>query len=245
MHHWCDCGRIFRVMQELIKKVEDTYRKKQVVDVRSGDTVRVHQKIKEGAKERVQIFEGFVIRTDRKKSVTSRITVRRITGGVGVEKSFLLHSPLVVKVEVVKRAKVRRKNLSFMRERSGKSARLAGVDFDKESVNTLEDMIDSELGEVEESKNTDVTKKDKKEESVEKTNEEKETKVTAEEVKEPAEEKPEVKEPAKKDDVKPEGDKEFPEAKAEKKQEAPEEKDELSKKEKAEAFRKKQEEKNK
>lgn len=122
---------------ELIKKVADAQKKAGVVDTRSGDTVKVYQKIKEGAKERIQIFEGVVIRTDRKESHTSRITVRKIASGVGVEKSFLLHSPLVEKVEIVRRAKVRRNYLSFLRNRSGKSARLKAVDFDRNAVNTV------------------------------------------------------------------------------------------------------------
>jgi large subunit ribosomal protein L19 len=121
----------------LIQKVNDEQKKAGVVDARSGDTVRVHQKIKEGAKERIQIFEGVVIRTDNKESHTSRITVRKITSGVGVEKSFLLHSPLVEKVEIVRRAKVRRNYLSFLRNRSGKSARLVAKNFDREAVNTV------------------------------------------------------------------------------------------------------------
>ena len=124
-------------MHALIKQVESKFLKKQVVDVRSGDTVKVHQRIKEGNKERTQIFEGLVIRTDRKDSLTSTITVRRVASGVGVEKSFLLHSPLIEKVEVTKRSKVRRKYLTYMRDRSGKSARLAAVDFDKKAVNEI------------------------------------------------------------------------------------------------------------
>ncbi len=124
---------------ELISKVNDSQKKAAVVQVRSGDTVRVHQKIREGNKERVQVFEGVVIRCDRKNSLTSRITVRKIASGVGVEKSFLLHSPLVEKVEVVRRAKVRRNYLSYLRERSGKSARLQNVDFDKTQVNSVRD----------------------------------------------------------------------------------------------------------
>lgn len=121
----------------LIKKVNEEQKKHAVVDVRSGDTVRVHQKIKEGNKERVQIFEGVVIRTDNKGSHTSRITVRKIASGVGVEKSFMLHNPLVEKVEVTRRSKVRRNYLSFLRDRSGKSARLKAVKFDREGINTL------------------------------------------------------------------------------------------------------------
>lgn len=121
----------------LIQKVNDQQKKASVVDARSGDTVRVHQKIKEGNKERVQVFEGVVIRTDNKQSHTSRITVRKVASGVGVEKSFLLHSPLVEKVEIVRRSKVRRNFLSFLRNRSGKGARLIAKNFDREAVNTL------------------------------------------------------------------------------------------------------------
>ena len=124
---------------EIIKELEQTFKKGAVVDVRSGDTVKVHQKIKEGSKERVQIFQGLVIRTDRKESHTSRITVRRIASGIGVEKSFLVHSPLVLKIEVTKRSKVRRNYLSYMRKLTGKSARLQSVDFDRMEVNGVVD----------------------------------------------------------------------------------------------------------
>ncbi len=123
----------------LIQKINDAQKKPKVVDVRSGDTVRVYQKIKEGSKERIQMFEGVVIRTDRKDSLDSRITVRKVTSGVGVEKSYLLHSPLVEKVEIMKRGKVRRKNLTYLRERQGKSARLVAKAFDK-SVNDVHDV---------------------------------------------------------------------------------------------------------
>lgn len=133
---------------EVIKELEKSFKKGAVVDVRSGDTVKVHQKIKEGNKERVQIFQGLVIRTDRKGSHTSRITVRRIASGVGVEKSFLLHSPLVLKVEVTKRSKVRRNYLSYMRKLTGKSARLTGVDFDRQAVNDVRD-VEAEKAEAE------------------------------------------------------------------------------------------------
>lgn len=123
-------------MSELIKEIADAQKKSKVVDVRSGDTVRVYQKIQEGNKTRIQMFEGVVIRTDRKGSFTSRITVRKIASGVGVEKSYLLHSPLVEKIEVVKRGKVRRNYLTFLRDRFGKSARLVSKKFDK-SINDL------------------------------------------------------------------------------------------------------------
>lgn len=124
-------------MSSILKEIGDAQKKPAVVDVYSGDTVKVTQKIKEGGKFRSQVFEGVVIRTDRKDSHTARITVRKISSGIGVEKSFLIHSPLVEKIEVVKRAKVRRKNLTYLRERSGKSARLTAKDFDRAAVNTL------------------------------------------------------------------------------------------------------------
>jgi large subunit ribosomal protein L19 len=134
-------------MQSVIQKIEAKYKKPQVVDVHSGDTVRVHQKIREGNKERIQIFQGLVIRVDRKNSHTSRIIVRRIASGIGVEKSFLLHSPLIVKIEVTKRSKVRRNYLTYMRQRTGKSARLTGVDFNRQAVNTVKE--DESIAEVE------------------------------------------------------------------------------------------------
>ncbi|MBQ9017360.1 50S ribosomal protein L19 [Candidatus Saccharibacteria bacterium] len=121
----------------ILQKIGEEQKKKAVVDVRSGDTVKVTQKIKEGEKFRLQVFEGVVIRTDRKESHTARITVRKIASGVGVEKSFLIHSPLIEKIEIVKRSKVRRNNLSYLRERSGKSARLAAKDFDRAAVNDV------------------------------------------------------------------------------------------------------------
>jgi large subunit ribosomal protein L19 len=135
-------------MPSVLQTINDQYKKSAVVDVRSGDTVRVHQKIREGSKERVQIFQGLVIRTGKRSSHTSRITVRRISSGVGVEKSFLLHSPLTVKVEVTKRSKVRRNYLSYMRQRTGKSARMTGVEFDRDAINAVHD----EAAEAEEAK---------------------------------------------------------------------------------------------
>lgn len=114
-------------MQTKVEQFEATYRKSDAPAVRSGDTVAVHQRIVEGSKERVQVFEGVVIRTHRKNSHTATITVRRITGGIGVEKTFMLHAPNVEKVEVLRHSKVRRNYLSYLRSRSGKSARLKEV----------------------------------------------------------------------------------------------------------------------
>lgn len=124
-------------MPSVIEEVSTKYLKKAVVDVRSGDTVRVHQRVREGNKERVQVFQGLVIKTTKRGGHLSRITVRRIASGVGVEKSFLMHSPLVVKVEVTKRSKVRRNYLSYMRNRTGKSARLSSIGFDRSAVNEI------------------------------------------------------------------------------------------------------------
>ena len=119
----------------ILKQIGDSQKKSAIVDIRSGDTVKVTQKIKEGEKFRLQVFEGTVINVTKKGSHTERITVRKIASGVGVEKSFLVHSPLVEKIEIVRRAKVRRNNLTYLRERSGKSARLTGKDFDRNAVN--------------------------------------------------------------------------------------------------------------
>ncbi|MGH7240558.1 MAG: 50S ribosomal protein L19 [Candidatus Saccharimonadales bacterium] len=138
-----------------MQKVNQSYQKSSVVDVHSGDSVKVHQKIREGGKERVQIFQGLVIRTGKKGSHTSRITVRRISSGVGVEKSFLLHSPLILKVEVTKRSKVRRNYLTYMRRRTGKAARMTGVDFDRQKVNEIVD----KAAELEEEKLKEATAK--------------------------------------------------------------------------------------
>lgn len=144
---------------ELIKKVNDANKKRQVVDVRSGDTVRVTQKIKEGNKERLQTFEGVVIRCDRKNSVTSRITVRKVTSGIGVERSYLIHSPLVEKIEVVKRSKVRRNYLTYLRDRAGKSARLTGKDFDKSINDIVDEKAEAEAEKLKEQKAADAAAK--------------------------------------------------------------------------------------
>ncbi len=154
-------------MNSVVQDVANSYKKSKVVDVKSGDTVRVHQKIKEGAKERVQVFEGMVIKTANKKSQTSSITVRRISGGLGVEKSYLLHSPLVTKVEVMKRGKVRRNYLTYMRDLRGKKARLTGKDFDKQSVNDVPDYeaekIEAELKAKKDAEHAELAQKEAEE----------------------------------------------------------------------------------
>lgn len=104
--------------------------KKNVPDLFSGDTVRVHLKVKEGAKERVQIFEGLVIAVKHGKSLNGTFTVRKDSFGIGVERVFPLHSPRIIKVERIKHSRVRRSKLYFMRELTGKNARLKEVNRD-------------------------------------------------------------------------------------------------------------------
>lgn len=122
---------------EAIRQLESNYLKPALPQLQTGDTVRVHQLIKEGAKQRIQVFEGVLIRRHRMNEVTACVTVRRIASGVGVEKTFLLHSPNVSKIEILRRAKVRRNFLSFLRERRGKSARLQEIAFDKVAANDV------------------------------------------------------------------------------------------------------------
>jgi large subunit ribosomal protein L19 len=122
---------------EAIRQLEKTYHKPALAQVQTGDTVRVHQLIKEGAKQRIQVFEGVIIRRHRMNEVTACITVRRIASGVGVEKTFLLHSPNVSKVEIMRRAKVRHNFISYLRSRRGKRARLKELPFDKAAANDV------------------------------------------------------------------------------------------------------------
>ena len=108
---------------DLIKVLNDQNVKAEAPVIRIGDTVRVHIKIKEGAKERIQIFEGTVI-AKKHGGVNETFTVRRISHGVGVEKVFPLHSPNVVQVETVRKGKVRRAKLYYLRGRVGKAAKV-------------------------------------------------------------------------------------------------------------------------
>jgi len=103
--------------------------KKGTEDIRPGDTVLVYQKIKEGEKERIQIFEGIVIARKHGKGISSTITVRKVVEGIGVERIFPVHSPSIEKIVVAKRAKVRRSKLYYLRTAKGKKARLKKKDF--------------------------------------------------------------------------------------------------------------------
>jgi large subunit ribosomal protein L19 len=127
------------LMESVIQKIEAKHKKKAVVNLKSGDTIRVHQEVVEGSKKRVQMFEGLVIRVSRRDSLTASFTVRRVASGVGVEKTFLIHAPSILKIEVMRRSRVRRNYLTYMRERTGKRARLSSVDFDREAVNAIHD----------------------------------------------------------------------------------------------------------
>lgn len=102
---------------------------KKLPDIKVGDTVKVHQKIKEGDKERIQVFEGVVLSIKHGRGVQGTITVRRIISGIGVEKTFPFHSPMVVKIEIVSRGKVRRAKLYYLRDRVGKKAKLKRQDY--------------------------------------------------------------------------------------------------------------------
>ena len=114
-----------------LEKVEQSQMKKGVTPFRSGDTVKVHVKIKEGEKERIQVFEGTVIGLRRARN-HSTFTVRKISFGTGVERIFPLHSPVIDKVEVVRSGKVRRAKLYYLRKLRGKAARLRSIQSEQE-----------------------------------------------------------------------------------------------------------------
>jgi len=108
---------------DIMAAVTQEYVKGDIPEFNIGDTVKVHIKIKEGARERVQIFEGFVLKRQN-GGIRETFTVRRIASGVGVEKTFPLHSPRIDKIEVVRKGKVRRAKLNYMRQRTGKAAKI-------------------------------------------------------------------------------------------------------------------------
>lgn len=113
-------------MNELIREIEKEQLKASVDEFRVGDTVRVHAKVKEGQRERIQIFEGTVLKRQG-GGARETFTVRKLSGGIGVERTWPVHSPNVDKIEVVRHGKVRRAKLTFLRGRVGKSAKLKEV----------------------------------------------------------------------------------------------------------------------
>lgn len=108
---------------DLLKAVSSKYMKEELPTMNVGDTVRVHVKIKEGSRERIQVFEGTII-ARKHGGIEETITVRRLSYGVGCEKVFPVHSPSIVKVETIRRGKVRRAKLYYLRDRMGKAAKV-------------------------------------------------------------------------------------------------------------------------
>ena len=108
---------------DLIKSITQEYERTDIPEFSVGDTVKVYLNIKEGNKERIQVFEGFVLKRQN-GGVSETFTVRKISSGVGVEKTFPLHSPKIEKIELVRKGDVRRAKLNYMRQRTGKAARI-------------------------------------------------------------------------------------------------------------------------
>ena len=108
---------------DLIKSITQEYERTDIPEFSVGDTVKVYLKVREGNKERIQMFEGFVLKRQN-GGISETFTVRKISSGVGVEKTFPLHSPRIEKIELVRKGDVRRAKLNYMRERTGKAARI-------------------------------------------------------------------------------------------------------------------------
>ena len=136
---------------DILKSIEHEQLKNKIPDLHVGDTVRVHAKIKEGSRERIQVFEGIIIKKQG-GGVNATFTVRRISYGVGVEKTFLVHSPNVEKVEVVRVGKARRAKLYYLRDRVGKAAKTkekVGARIVTNEIVVKEEVVPGELDEVE------------------------------------------------------------------------------------------------
>ena len=132
---------------DIIKSIEHEQLKNKIPELKIGNTVRVHVKIKEGNKERIQVFEGVIIKKQG-GGVNETFTVRKISYGVGVEKTFLVHSPLVEKVEVVRVGKVRRAKLYYLRDRIGKASKpreQIGARIENKEITVKEDLAEEEV----------------------------------------------------------------------------------------------------
>ena len=129
---------------DIIKSIEHEQLKAKIPDLKVGNTVRVHVRIKEGNKERIQVFEGIIIKVQG-AGVNKTFTVRKISYGVGVEKTFLIHSPLVEKVELVRVGKARRAKLYYLRDRVGKAAKtkeMVGARIENREITIKEDLAE-------------------------------------------------------------------------------------------------------
>ena len=129
---------------DIVKSIEHEQLKNKIPDLKVGDTVKVHQKIKEGNRERIQVFEGIIIKKQN-GGVNASFTVRKISYGVGVEKTFLVHSPLVEKVEVVRVGKARRAKLYYLRDRVGKAAKTkenTGARIENKEITVKEELVE-------------------------------------------------------------------------------------------------------
>lgn len=111
----------------ILDQITMDYRREDIPEFKVGDTLRVHVKIIEGQRERIQVFEGYVLKRQH-GGVNETFTVRKLSSGIGVEKTFPLHSPRIDKIEVVKKGKVRRAKLNYMRQRTGKAARIKSAE---------------------------------------------------------------------------------------------------------------------
>jgi large subunit ribosomal protein L19 len=118
---------------DILSAVTDEYKRDDIPEFGVGDTVRVHIKIKEGSRERIQVFEGFVLKRQN-GGISETFTVRRIASGIGVEKTFPLHSPKIDKIELVRKGDVRRAKLNYMREKTGKSAKIKAKVLTEEQI---------------------------------------------------------------------------------------------------------------
>ena len=150
---------------DIIKSIEHEQLKSKIPDIKIGDTVRVHQRVKEGNRERIQVFEGIVIKKQN-GGLNETFTVRRISYGVGVEKTFLIHSPLVEKVELVRVGKVRRAKLYYLRDRIGKAAKTkenVGANLKREQITVKEEA--EKAREIEEEKKAEKAAEAKAEET--------------------------------------------------------------------------------
>ena len=147
--HYCNTyiEKDLKILMDIIKSIEHEHLKNKIPYLKIGDTVRVHVRIKEGNRERIQVFEGIVIKKQG-GGINETFTVRRISYGVGVEKTFLIHAPSVEKVEVIRVGKARRAKLYYLRDRVGKAAKTKekiGARIETKELVIKEDLTEATL----------------------------------------------------------------------------------------------------